>query len=377
MIITDIEELRLYFPAHAIDHIGPYAGFIDNSEHDFLLEPLGEPLYERMCEYYDTHKHELSTVDDQNATYFNRLILMAQRCVAFDFMGAAIDVQAISINNAGLNYSSADDYKPADRDARRDATAACQKEAHKSLNRLLYTLESWTKKAQLPSSGEEGLGVEGINTDPTSLDPELSEIVTLWQSSRYYYLAAQMLLPSAKVMQEYINIYDSREKFIQLLPDLRYVQEEQLAPAIGEDFLEYLVQYALRNEVSPSSAGSSRLFDRIVHKLRKIACTFLESRTQVLKVDKERKIRARDEAVLLLGRLCESIRASQEAILIALADDADIFRLSPLYEEHTGTGTSVSANGDTGCLSPACSCGSDSDSLNSDDLALHVTMPLL
>lgn len=359
MIITDIEELRPYFPAHAIDHIGPYAGFIDNSEHDFLLEPLGEPLYERMCEYYDTKKHELSTVDDQNATYFNRLIFMAQRCVAFDFMGAAIDVQAISINNAGLNYSSADDYKPADRDARRDATAACQKEAHKSLNRLLYTLEAWTKRADD--------------------DPELSEIVELWQSSRYYYLAAQMLLPSAKVMQEYINIYDSREKFIQLLPDLRYVQEEQLAPAIGEDFLEYLVQYALRNEVSPSSAGSSRLFDRIVHKLRKIACTFLESRTQVLKVDKERKIRARDEAVLLLGRLCESIRASQEAILIALADDADIFRLSPLYvkpEEHTASGTSVSANGNTGCLSPACP-RSDSDSLNSDDLALHVTMPLL
>lgn len=355
MIITDIEELRLYFPAHAIDHIGPYAGFIDNSEHDFLLEPLGEQLYERMCEYYDTHKHELSTVDDQNATYFNRLILMAQRCVAFDFMGAAIDVQAISINNAGLNYSSADDYKPADRDARRDATAACSKEAHKSLNRLLYTLEAWTKRADD--------------------DPELSEIVELWQSSRYYYLAAQMLLPSAKTMQEYINIYDSREKFIQLLPDLRYVQEEQLAPAIGEEFLEYLVDYALRRDISPA-ASSSRIFDGIVHKLRKIACTFLEARTQVLKIDKERKIRARDEAVLLLGRLCERIRTSQEAILIALGDDADLFRLSPLYEEHTGTGTSVSANGDTGCLSPACSCGSDSDSLNSDDLALHVTMPL-
>jgi hypothetical protein len=36
----------------------------------------------------------------------------------------------------------------------------------------------------------------------------------------------------------------------------------------------------------------------------------------------------------------------------------------------------VSANGSTGCMSPACP-RSDSDSLNSDDLALHVTMPLL
>ena len=376
MIITDIEELRLYFPAHAIDHIGPYAGFIDNSEHDFLLEPLGEQLYERMCEYYDTHKHELSTVDDQNATYFNRLILMAQRCVAFDFMGAAIDVQAISINNAGLNYSSTDDYKTADRDARRDATAACSKEAHKSLNRLLYTLEAWVKR--------DTVGTDPSVSSDSEADEELREIVTLWQSSRYYYLAAQMLLPSAKTMQEYINIYDSREKFIQLLPDLRYVQEEQLAPAIGEEFLEYLVDYALRRDISPA-ASSSRIFDGIVHKLRKIACTFLEARTQVLKIDKDRKIRARDEAVLLLGRLCERIRTSQEAILIALGDDADLFRLSPLYEEHTGTGTSehtgtgtsVSANGNTGCLSPACSCGSDSDSLNSDDLALHVTMPLL
>ena len=322
MILTSTEELRLYFPAHAIDHIEPYAGFIDNSEHDFLLPALGQPLYEKLCEYYDKNKHELSTVEDAETSYYNRLVLKAQRCIAFDFMGSAIDVQAVSINNAGLNFSSSDDYKPADRDSRRDAIAACQREAHKSLNSLLYALELWVQQAPEPEEAKEA-------------DEDLYMIATLWKRSRYYYLAAQMLIPSAKTMQEYINIYDSREKFIQLLPDLRYIQEEVLAPAIGEDFLEYLVEYALRNEIpaeSDATKSESKLLNKLVHRLRKIQCTFLEGRTTVLKIDKERKIQARDEGVVLLQRLCDDIRRYQPAILTALGEDnKNIFELSPLY----------------------------------------------
>lgn len=373
MILTSLEELRLYFPAHAIDHIGPYAGFIDNSEHDFLLQPLGMPLYDKMCQYYDRCQHELSTVDDENTSYYNRLILMSQRCVAFDFMGAAIDVQAISINNAGLNYSAADDYKTADRDARKDATAACQREAHKSLNRLLYTLEQWVHLAPSAEKGEQ-------------VDAELFEIATLWKQSRYYYLAAQMLIPSAKTMQEYYDIMDSREKFIRLLPDLRYIQEELIAPAIGEDFLDYLVAYALRTEIPASSdaveraavpqqpTATSRLFDRLVHRLRKIDVTFLEGRTTVLKIDKERKIHARDEAVMLLGRLCDYIKASQEAILTALGDDnRDIFELSPLY-----TKPAPAAPADEQTHHCGCDCHSDSEfKNNSRGAAMFVTDPLL
>lgn len=374
MILTTIEELRLCFPGHAIDHIEPYVGYIDNAEHEFLLPALGQPLYDKLCKHYDAHRHEYSTIDDYNTGYYNRLLLMAQRCVAFDAIGRSLDFQAVSINNAGLNYSAADDYQKADRDAKNDAKTAGTKEAHASLNRLLYELESWAKLAPSPEEASED-------------DTELFEIATLWKQSRYYYLAAQMLIPSAKTMQEYINIYDSREKFIQLLPDLRYIQEELIAPAIGEDFLDYLVAYALRTEIPASSdaveraavpqqpTATSHLFDRLVHRLRKIDVTFLEGRTTVLKIDKERKIHARDEAVMLLGRLCDYIKSSQKAILTALGDDnRDIFELSPLY---TKPAPAVPADEQTHHC--GCDCHSDSDEFrnNSRDAALFVTPPLL
>ena len=192
MIITTIEELRRCLPSHAIDHIEAFKGYIDNSEHEFLLQPLGQPLYDKLCDWYDENQPTYSEVEDRETGYWNRLLLIAQRCVAFDAMSRAIDQQAISINGAGINFASADDYKPADRDAINAAKLSYQKEAHSALNRLLYTLEQWT--AQCPA--EE---------DVTAETQELYEICKFWRSSRYFYLAAQLLIPSATVLQEYLN----------------------------------------------------------------------------------------------------------------------------------------------------------------------------
>ena len=316
MIITTTEELRRCLPSHAIDHIEAFKGYIDNSEHEFLLQPLGQPLYDKLCDWYDQNQPTYSEVEDRETGYWNRLLLIAQRCVAFDTMSRAIDQQAISINGAGINFASADDYKPADRDAINAAKLSYQKEAHSALNRLLYTLEQWT--AQCPA--EE---------DVTADTEELYEICKFWRSSRYFYLVAQLLIPSAVVLQEYLNIYDSREKFIQMLPDLHFIQEEIIAPAIGEDFCEFLVGMQTtggtkRDATAAVSSEPKVLADdseipattrRLLHKLRKIEATLLEGRTRVIKVDKDRKIQAHDEGIRLLGQWREYCQLHQSAIL--------------------------------------------------------------
>lgn len=383
MILTNIDELRRCFPTHAIDHIEPYVGYIDNAEHEVLMPALGQPLYDKLCEYYTDNGGSHSFVDEKTTGYYNKLLLMAQQLVAFDAMGRSLDFQAISINNAGLNFSTSDDYQKADRDAKNDAKSAANREVHAKLNQLLYTLEQWVKEAAAVSSSSSSSDSDADVLDGFSV--ELQEITTLWKQSRYYYLAAQMLIPSAKTMQEYIDIMDSREKFIRMLPDLRFIQEEQIAPAIGEDFCDWLVAYALRTEIpaggdagnhSPHSQGGagggySRLFDRIVHKLRKIDVTFLEGRTTVIKIDKERKIAARDEGVMLLGRLCDYIKANQEAIVTALADDADIFEASPLYVKPV---PAVSAEDQQ----HHCGCDANSEYRNNTPgSALFLTPPLL
>jgi len=315
MIITTTEELRRCLPSHAIDHIEAFKGYIDNSEHEFLLQPLGQPLYDKLCDWYDENQ-TYSEVEDRETGYWNRLLLIAQRCVAFDTMSRAIDQQAISINGAGINFASADDYKPADRDAINAAKLSYQKEAHSALNRLLYTLEQWT--AQCPA--EE---------DVTADTEELYEICKFWRSSRYFYLAAQLFIPSATVLQEYWTYFDSREKFIQMLPDLHFIQEEQIAPAIGEDFCETLVDMQLkggtkRDATAATSSTPKVLADdsdippttrRLLHKLRKIAATLLEGRTKVIKVDKDRRIAARDEGMRLLSDWLTWCQQHQTAIL--------------------------------------------------------------
>jgi len=401
MIITTIEELRRCLPSHAIDHIEAFKGYIDNSEHEFLLQPLGQPLYDKLCDWYDENQPAYSEVEDRDTGYWNRLLLIAQRCVAFDAMSRAIDQQAISINGAGINFASADDYKPADRDAINAAKLSYQKEAHSALNRLLYTLEQWT--AQCPAAEDAKEDTE-----------ELFEICKFWRSSRYFYLVAQLLIPSATVLQEYLNIYDNREKFIQMLPDLHFIQEEIIAPAIGEDFCEFLVGMQLkggtkRDATAAVSSEPKVLADdseipattrRLLHKLRKIEATLLEGRTRVIKVDKDRKIQAHDEGIRLLGQWRDYCQLHQSAILkdldtihglpataaalLSPAEREEIaldvlnacleaeepFTTSPMFVAPVFKTTT-----DEKTDSKACSC--QCEGLNGDGMAMLVTPPLL
>lgn len=334
MIITTIEELRRCLPSHAIDHVEAFKGYIDNSEHEFLLQPLGQPLYDKLCDWYDENQPTYSEVEDRDTGYWNRLLLIAQRCVAFDAMSRAIDQQAISINGAGINFASADDYKPADRDAINAAKLSYQKEAHSALNRLLYTLEQWTCQGSDTSAQTESTGTADTSAQAESTetdDTERTEITALWRQSRYFYLVAQLLIPSAVVLQEYLNIYDSREKYIQMLPDLHYVQEEQIAPAIGEDFCDKLVALQLRGgtrrDLTAATAAQPKTAEddtlpattrRLLHKLRKIEATLLEGRTKVLRVEKDRRIAARDEGMRLLSDWLSWCQQHQQAILFDL-----------------------------------------------------------
>jgi hypothetical protein len=145
MILTTIEELRFHSPAHAFDSIDGLTGFIDNSEHDFLEDKLGTPLYVRLQQWYDENQSQMSLVSapevggDELSPY-NRLCLLAQRCVAFDALGRAIGMQVVSVNNSGVNQMVADDYqKPSEKNIE-TYRQTCNTEAHAALNQLLRQL---------------------------------------------------------------------------------------------------------------------------------------------------------------------------------------------------------------------------------------------
>lgn len=313
MIITTIEELRLHSPAHALDSIDTLVGFIDNSEHDFLEDKLGTPLYQKLQEWYDQNQSLMSqiaapTVGDTSLPPYNRLCLLAQRCVAFDALGRAIGMQVVSVNNSGVNQMVAEDYIAPDKNGKtiemyRDT---CNREAHAAVNQLLRQLEMWCKTD---------------DDDDDDDDDDRKEICELWQKSAYYYQAAALITPSCEVLQRYLNIYDSREKFIQLLPDMQFIQEEIIGNAIGEDLLQTVIDFArdgkLPEPPEPNAEGegeqiSEATLGRLLHRLRKVMAALLVGRTSVLKYTKEQKVQAHDDGVRMLQNVVEYIKNNIE-----------------------------------------------------------------
>ncbi len=335
MLITTIQELRLIYPNHAFDSIDGMVGFIDNSEHGFLEDKLGTPLYEALCKWYNENTVTRTSVADYQTGYWNRLLLMAQRCVGFDALGRAAGMQGVSVNNAGINQMIAEDYPKADTSAVDTYRKTAFTEALKSCDYMLAELERWTTAAATATavSGSPADETSAISHQTSDIE-ERSEIVALWAKSRYYYLAASMLIPSAVVLQQYLDFDESREKFIRMLPDLRYIQEEIIANAIGEEYLDHLINVSLRTagDAQPITTKSPVEL-RIIHQLRRVIVAWLISRTKVIKYDKEQKIQAHDDGVRKMQDACDFIRSHQPDILRALGDDTSAFTASPLYVE--------------------------------------------
>jgi hypothetical protein len=257
---------------------------------------------------------------------------MAQRVVGFDALGRSAGMQGVSVNNAGINMGIADDYPKAPKESIDDYRKTCFAEALKSCDLMLTELERWTTEetsaispqpsaidatATVPDGSPSG-ETSSISHQPSDIE-ERSEIVALWKESRYFYLAASMLIPSAVVLQQYLDFDESREKFIRMLPDLRFIQEEIIANSIGEDYLDHLI------DVSVNTAGDAQPITtkspvelRIIHQLRRVIVAWLISRTKVLKYDKEAKLQAHDDGVRKMQDACDFIRRNQHAILCAL-----------------------------------------------------------
>lgn len=342
MLFKSASELRFYFPTHAIDTLDPFMGVIDNSEHDFLQEKLGTPLYNALCDWYDENgavgSGSAAAIDTKELPYYNRLLLLCQRSVAYDAFSRAIEFGIVSPNNGGINVPTSDDYGKVDLAAVDKFRQRCITEAHAAINRLLQTLEDWCKESE---ELKEENDASSDNPQLSIINSQLQEIVALWHQSRYFYLAAGMLIPSARVLQEYLNIYDSREKFIQMLPDLRFLQEEILAPAIGEDLCAYLVEFATTGKIpnaeedteanaAAEEEGAEHYYTlSTIHyslkKSRKYLAAALENRTLVLKTDKLRRQQAHDEAVRLFASLQQYIADHQDAF------PETVIKTSPLY----------------------------------------------
>ena len=308
MILSTTKELRLHIPSNAIDEISSLQGILDNSEKDFLRDKLGDSLYNRLCEYYQTVSPDdfyMAVCNGENTQHpWMQLLLMAQRMVTYDAMSRFVYTQALSINGTGINVASSDDYGTASKDLLDKGVQGYKREAMVSLNQMLVMLEGLAKTMATPAPIADADTLEQPTEPKDEEHKAIEEISLLWQESQYYYLHHDLLIATCADLQHYLDIYESREKFIRLLPDLHFIQDEYISEAIGEDTVQRLL-----HTDDPADKP-------LLRKVRRLMVAHLEERTTILTIDKARRAAAHNEAISLRSsvlRLMEMRKAAPAA----------------------------------------------------------------
>lgn len=317
MILFTNQELRLHIPSNAVDEVANLQGMLDNSEKDFLKPRLGASLYDRLCKYYASIEPGdfCDTVINGNYTDnpWSELLLYAQRMIVNDAMAQNIEKQALSVNGSGINVASSNDFAVATKDQIAQGKESYRQSAMTSLNNMLSLLEGWAKELNTPMLIEgAGDGTEGSNA-ATEQHRAIEKIVTLWQESKYYYYHKDLLFPTCESLQPYLDIYGNRDKFVRLIPDMRFIQSEYLEEAFGEDFIPRLLQ-----------ASED---DKMLKKARQLVAAYLKQRTSVINFDKLTRSLAHDDAITVresIHRLLKKEKAEAQAKLDAANEKADL-----------------------------------------------------
>lgn len=331
MILSTNKELRLILPSNAVDDIANLQGVLDNSEKDFLQDKLGKPLYTRLCEYYTTLGGDGFYQQKSDGSYAKKpwsvLLNLAQRMVVNDAMARYAYQQILSVNGAGVNIASSTDYDPATEKLLDKGVAGYRMEAMVSLNNLLKLLENWAVSINTPAeaaatkdgsastevpNGEstevpKDESTEVPNDESTEVPKDenteahtaIEEIVLLWQESKYYYLHHDLLFPTCSVLEQYLSVHDNRDKFIRLLPDLRYIQDEYIADVFGDELIDRLQHADDR--------------DKLLRKVRRLMTAYLVERTTVIAFDKATRLLAHNESVSLRDSVYRILNAEKQA----------------------------------------------------------------
>lgn len=305
MIITQLEEIRAYLPASVYDNPQGLLSLIEDAEENYLVPILGRSLYNSVEEIYNKQIDTIGSVLQQDVpsdklTSEIRLIRLCQMPVIYFALANSTGILSVSLNGGGFNQVSTEGYESADEKSisrfERDAFF----KARRGIDRLLIFLEEDARKEK----------------------PEFSE---LWKLSNYFYLQGDLLFTTAIELNRFLNIDESREKFISLLPDIRYCQETYLSPVVGEDFLETLVESCTNPSISTGDGINQKVWRKTIDYLRMALAIYVENR----RPEKQRRY-SENEAILSLKRASDYIVQNEDAY-------GDYIKMSPLYKPGKAT----------------------------------------
>lgn len=321
MIIKTINELRTYVPNHQLRNLDTMLGFFENSEQDFLRERLGGPLLDELDRRYaELEPDTLVSVQLDRAnnplTPWYQLMLHAQRCVVYNAFERSADIRAVAMSDAGLNVVSAEGYDPSDKERIKNYKDRMWREAHNAVDRMLVWLEELA---------------EGMDPLPDESDEETDAqvIVRLWRSSRYYYLSDGLLINTASRMQDFIDIEADRERFIQMLPDMRFIQRNYLRSELGAALFDDLLQKHRDGTADDAEAD-------IILKMQELLALYTQQRSRVFKFSIEERKRIEEECIGLKRDLLAAVDEYKAALEAAQHPEEEETPEPPAQPEQQG-----------------------------------------
>lgn len=302
MIVTSIEELRAYLPSSVYQDDDSLLTLTEETEENVLVPILGRKLYEKVCTKYEELKLQYSGVtaayiQGQDVTPEVRLVRLCQSPVVYMTLARSTGILNVSLNEGGgMNMVSTNGYDRPDKDSVNRFERDAFFKGRRGIDRLLLFLEE-DAQSESPLFAEE------------------------WHSSRYFYKQGDLLFTTAIEMNRFIDIDESREKFISMLPDIRYCQNVYIAPILGEEFLQSFINL-LAGKYKPTEPIAEKdlnVWNRAIDRLRMALALYVEAR----RPDKQRKY-SENEASLALHQAKEYIQKHQQSFGDAILE-------SPLY----------------------------------------------
>ena len=235
MLLTKIEEIEACLPTSKWDKVEGLLGLVEREELTQVVPILGRKLYEHLVERYNELLGELGDISATNdslapedVTDEIRLIRYCQTVQFYMMIAKNADLLAMSFNEGGgVNIATAGGYDAPSNDqmlrSKRDAWSA----AHESIDAMLTFLEC----------------------DAQRKEPLFAE---LWRESRYFYHQGSLLITTAVKMNDYFCIDESRERFIKMVPDLKYCQSAYIETELGKKLTNAFVRCASDNSVIPT-----------------------------------------------------------------------------------------------------------------------------
>lgn len=223
MLLTLESEITAYLPTSKWRDTDRLLAVIEEEEENTLVPILGRSLFGYLNGRYEELIAEYGGITpdiiDKGALDDTvRILRVCQKIVLYLALGNNSGLLGVSLNaGGGMNIASSEYYESADKDSVARFERDTWKKAHRNIDTLLSMLER----------------------DACKEEPLFAE---LWKESSYFYLKRNLLFSTAVQMQDYLDIKSSRERYIELVPDIKYCQGVYLAPQVGDELIRAIVE---------------------------------------------------------------------------------------------------------------------------------------